>query len=112
MEYNTEREHLIIPEYGRHVQRMIAHATSLTDKAEQQLPASIHTQDVRHLSQFFKDSPHLVDMACIHPSAWHKNPMNLGMSVHSIPCHDRTILDYMFSLQIQIRANCREVHQP
>ena len=36
MEYNTEREHLIIPEYGRHVQRMIAHATSITDKVEQQ----------------------------------------------------------------------------
>ena len=36
MEYNTEREHLIIPEYGRHVQRMINHATSLSDKVEQQ----------------------------------------------------------------------------
>jgi hypothetical protein len=36
MEYNTEREHLIIPEYGRHVQKMIAHATSLKDKTEQQ----------------------------------------------------------------------------
>ena len=36
MEYNTEREHLIIPEYGRHVQKMINHATNLTDKAEQQ----------------------------------------------------------------------------
>ena len=36
MEYNTKREHLIIPEYGRHVQKMIAHATNLKDKAEQQ----------------------------------------------------------------------------
>ena len=36
MEYNVEREHLIIPEYGRHVQKMIAHATKLTDKTEQQ----------------------------------------------------------------------------
>tara|TARA_B110000116_G_C16773371_1_gene554457 strand:+ start:1432 stop:2055 length:624 start_codon:yes stop_codon:yes gene_type:complete len=36
MEYNTEREHLIIPEYGRHVQKMIAHATNLKDKVEQQ----------------------------------------------------------------------------
>ena len=23
LEYNTEREHLIIPEYGRHLQKMI-----------------------------------------------------------------------------------------
>ena len=36
MEYNTEREQLIIPEYGRHVQKMINHATTLTDKEEQQ----------------------------------------------------------------------------
>ena len=36
MEYNTEREHLIIPEYGRHVQTMINHASSISDKVEQQ----------------------------------------------------------------------------
>jgi hypothetical protein len=36
MEYNTEREQLIIPEYGRHVQKMINHATTLSDKVEQQ----------------------------------------------------------------------------
>ena len=36
MEYNTERDNLTIPEYGRHVHKMINHATSLTDKKEQQ----------------------------------------------------------------------------
>ena len=36
MEYNTKREPLTIPEYGRHVQKMIAHATNLTNKEEQQ----------------------------------------------------------------------------
>ena len=36
MEYNTKREQLIIPEYGRHVQNMINHAVSLDDKDEQQ----------------------------------------------------------------------------
>jgi len=34
MEYNTEREHLIIPEYGRHVQKMVKHATKIKDKKE------------------------------------------------------------------------------
>ena len=34
MDYNTEREQLIIPEYGRHVQKMVAHATQLTDIEE------------------------------------------------------------------------------
>ena len=36
MEYNTKRKSLIIPEYGRHVHNMIAHAISLTNKEEQQ----------------------------------------------------------------------------
>ncbi len=36
MEYNTKRNPLTIPEYGRHVQKMIAHATTLTDKNKQQ----------------------------------------------------------------------------
>ena len=35
MEYNTKREKLIIPEYGRHVQKMISHSVTLNDKAEQ-----------------------------------------------------------------------------
>ncbi len=32
LEYNTERVHLIIPEYGRHIQKMVDHAISLEDK--------------------------------------------------------------------------------
>ena len=34
LEYNTEREHLIIPEYGRHMQKMINYAKSLETKEE------------------------------------------------------------------------------
>ena len=33
LEYNTEREQLIIPEYGRHIQKMINHATAQESKA-------------------------------------------------------------------------------
>ena len=36
MEYNTKRESLTIPEYGRHVQKMISHALTLQDKDKQQ----------------------------------------------------------------------------
>ncbi|MCB0457074.1 MAG: DUF4290 domain-containing protein [Flavobacteriaceae bacterium] len=32
IEYNTERPQLIIPEYGRHIQKMVDHAISLTDR--------------------------------------------------------------------------------
>jgi len=34
LEYNTEREHLIIPEYGRHMQKMITHAKTRETKEE------------------------------------------------------------------------------
>ena len=36
MKYNTKREPLTIPEYGRHVQKMISHAVAISDKVEQQ----------------------------------------------------------------------------
>ena len=34
IEYNTEREKLIIPEYGRHLQKMVNHAVEIEDDAE------------------------------------------------------------------------------
>ena len=34
LDYNTKREKLLMPEYGREIQKMVDHALSLTDKAE------------------------------------------------------------------------------
>ena len=34
MEYNTQREQLTIPEYGRNIQKMINHAMTLEDREE------------------------------------------------------------------------------
>lgn len=34
LEYNTERVHLIIPEYGRHIQKMIDQAKAVEDREE------------------------------------------------------------------------------
>ncbi|MFT4985685.1 MAG: hypothetical protein ACI81Y_002320 [Glaciecola sp.] len=34
MEYNAEREHLILPEYGRNIQKMVAHAKTVEDREE------------------------------------------------------------------------------
>ena len=31
LEYNSERKHLIIPEYGRHLQKLIEQATDIKD---------------------------------------------------------------------------------
>ena len=34
LEYNSERKHLIIPEYGRHLQKLIEQATDIKDDEE------------------------------------------------------------------------------
>ena len=34
LEYNSERKHLIIPEYGRHLQKLIDQATEIPDREE------------------------------------------------------------------------------
>ena len=70
MEYNTEREQLIIPEYGRHVQKMINHAASLKDKIEQQkcVDAIIafmgqknpHLRDVKEFTHKLWDHLHIM----------------------------------------------------
>ncbi len=36
MQYNTKKDQLTMPEYGRHVHNMINHAISISDKKEQQ----------------------------------------------------------------------------
>ena len=70
MEYNTERDHLTIPEYGRHVHKMINHATSLTDKEEQKkcVDAIIafmgqmnpHLRDVKEFTHKLWDHLHIM----------------------------------------------------
>lgn len=39
MDYNTQREKLVLPEYGRNVQKMVNHAISLKDKEERKKAA-------------------------------------------------------------------------
>lgn len=64
MKYNTDREHLIIPEYGRHVQEMIAYATKLTDKKEQQ-------ECVNSIIAFMgQKNPHLRDIKDFNHKLW------------------------------------------
>lgn len=34
MDYNSTRQRLVLPEYGRHIQNMVMHAVSIEDRAE------------------------------------------------------------------------------
>lgn len=57
LEYNTEREHLIIPEYGRHLQKMINHAKSIADKEERNKMAKAIISVMGNLQPHLRDVP-------------------------------------------------------
>lgn len=57
LEYNTEREHLIIPEYGRHVQKMVNYAKSQESKEERNRLAKAIISIMGNLQPHLRDVP-------------------------------------------------------
>ncbi len=57
LEYNTEREKLIIPEYGRHLQKMINHTVSIKDKEERNKVARSIIAVMGNLQPHLRDVP-------------------------------------------------------
>lgn len=57
LEYNTERPQLIIPEYGRHFQKMVDHAVSIEDDEERNRVAQAIISVMGNLQPHFRDVP-------------------------------------------------------
>lgn len=57
LEYNTEREHLIIPEYGRHMQKMINYAKGLSTKEERDKVSKAIISVMGNLQPHLRDVP-------------------------------------------------------
>ena len=57
LEYNTEREHLIIPEYGRHIQKMINHAVAQDSKEERNKLAKAIISVMGNMQPHLRDVP-------------------------------------------------------
>lgn len=57
LEYNTERPHLNIPEYGRHIQKMVDHAMAIEDKAERNKTAKGIIAVMGNLNPHLRDVP-------------------------------------------------------
>lgn len=57
MDYNTKREQLIIPEYGRHVQKMVSHAMSIKDKEEKKKCVNAIISYMGQLNPHLRDIP-------------------------------------------------------
>jgi hypothetical protein len=57
LEYNSERPHLIIREYGRHLQKLIDQAVELTDAEERNKAAKYIIQVMGSLNPHLRDVP-------------------------------------------------------
>lgn len=57
LEYNGERPHLIIPEYGRHLQKLIDQATVIEDKEKRNQVAKYIIQVMGSLNPHLRDVP-------------------------------------------------------
>lgn len=64
MEYNTTRGKLILPEYGRNVQNMIAHAMEIADRSERNRAAQAIIEVMGQLN------PHLRDVDDFRHKLW------------------------------------------
>jgi hypothetical protein len=64
MEYNTTRNHLIMKEYGRHIQKMVEHLLTIEDKEERQRNAYV----VIELMGFL--NPHLKNVEDFRHKLW------------------------------------------
>lgn len=57
LEYNAERSHLIIPEYGRHLQKLIDQATEISDREERNKAARYIISVMGSLNPHLRDVP-------------------------------------------------------
>jgi len=64
MEYNTQRPHMILPEYGRNVQNMISYAMELEDREERNKAARAIIEVMGQLN------PHLRDVDDFRHKLW------------------------------------------
>ncbi len=57
LEYNSERSHLLIPEYGRHLQKMVEHAVSIEDDKERNKVAQSIIAVMGNMNPHLRDVP-------------------------------------------------------
>ena len=57
LEYNSERSKLIIPDYGRHIQKMVEHAVSIEDDEERNKVAKSIIAVMGNLNPHLRDVP-------------------------------------------------------
>ena len=57
LEYNSDREHLIIPEYGRHIQKLVNHCIKLEDREVRNTMAKAIVHVMGNMQPHLRDVP-------------------------------------------------------
>jgi len=57
LEYNSEREHLIIPEYGRHIQKLVNHCIAIENEVDRNKMANAIVKVMGNLQPHLRDVP-------------------------------------------------------
>ena len=57
LEYNSEREHLRIPEYGRHIQKLVNHCLAIEEREERNKMALAIVEVMGNLQPHLRDVP-------------------------------------------------------
>lgn len=57
MEYNSVRQQLILPEYGRNIQNMVQHAMNIEEKDERNSAAKAIVEVIGNLNPHLRDNP-------------------------------------------------------
>ena len=66
MEYNSQREHLIIPEYGRNIQKMVNYAKTIEDREKRNEAAKFIVSVMASMNQQNKDAGYYRQTLCDH----------------------------------------------
>ncbi len=57
LEYNTERDDVLLKEYGRNIQKLVAHVKTIEDKDKRSQSAQTLTDLMRQINTALKDNP-------------------------------------------------------
>ena len=90
LEYNTQREKLIISEYGRHIQKMVDYAASLSDRKERQQMAEGIIDLMGELN------PHLRDVDDFKHKLWDHLFIMSDFKLDVISPYEKPELDKLF----------------
>lgn len=97
MEYNTARESLIIPEYGRHIQEMVDYCLTLADDEERNGFAQIIIEVMGELN------PHLRDVPDFQHKLWDQLYIMSGFQLDVNSPYPRPTQDEVYSKPNKVR---------